>query len=98
MDNAVREGYASTSTDTGHDAQKEPGAIFAYPSKDNPNAARKLIDHGYLAVHETALLAKKMIRAYYGADPRYSYWWDAPQADARASWKPSAIPKISTAT
>jgi len=75
VDAAVREGYASTSTDTGHDAQKEPGAIFAYPSKDNPNAARKLIDHGYLAVHETALLAKKMIRAYYGADPRYSYWF-----------------------
>ena len=48
--------------------------IFAYPSPNNPNAARKVIDHGYLAVHETALLAKKMIRAYYGSDPLYSYW------------------------
>jgi pimeloyl-ACP methyl ester carboxylesterase len=74
VDTAVRLGYAATSTDTGHDAQKEPGAIFAYPSPNNPNAARKLIDHGYLAVHETALLAKKMIRAYYGSDPQYSYW------------------------
>jgi feruloyl esterase len=74
VDTAVRAGYAATSTDTGHDAQKEPGAIFAYPSPDNPNAARKLIDHGYLAVHETALLAKKIIRAYYGSDPLYSYW------------------------
>src|SRR5579872_6757795 len=42
MDEAVRKGYATTSTDTGHDAQKEPGAIFAYPSAANPNAARKL--------------------------------------------------------
>jgi len=74
VDAAVHAGYAATSTDTGHDAQKEPGATFAYQSPNNPNAARKLIDHGYLAVHETALLAKKMIRAYYGSDPRYSYW------------------------
>src|SRR5215831_20076995 len=74
MDAAVRDGYAAASTDTGHDAQKEPGASFAYPGPNNPNAARKVIDHGYLAVHETALLAKKIIRAYYSADPRYSYW------------------------
>ena len=74
VDAAVRDGYASTSTDTGHDAQKEPGASFAYPSPNNPNATRKVVDHGYLAVHETALLAKKMIRDYYGSDPRYSYW------------------------
>jgi hypothetical protein len=74
VDGAVRDGYAATSTDTGHDAQKEPGAIFALASASNPNAARKVIDHGYLATHETAVLAKKMIRAYYGSDPRYSYW------------------------
>lgn len=74
VDAAVRLGYASTSTDTGHDAQKEAGAIFALKSATNPNAARKVVDHGYLSVHETALLAKKMIRAYYGADAKYSYW------------------------
>jgi hypothetical protein len=74
MDAGVRDGYAATSTDTGHDAQKEPGTSFAYPGPNNPYAARKLVDFGYLAVHETALLAKKMIRAYYGSDPRYSYW------------------------
>src|SRR6516165_4708742 len=74
VDAAVRDGYAATSTDTGHDAQKEPGASFAYPGSNNPNAARKVIDHGYLAVHETALLAKKLIREYYGRDPQYSYW------------------------
>jgi feruloyl esterase len=74
VDAAVRLGYASTSTDTGHDAAKEPGAIFALKSDSNPNALRKVVDHGYLAVHETALLAKRMIRAYYGADAKYSYW------------------------
>ncbi len=44
MDAAVRDGYATTSTDTGHDAQKEPGASFAYPGANNPNASRKVID------------------------------------------------------
>ena len=73
-DAAVRLGYASISTDTGHDAQKEPGAIFALKSPTNPHAERKVIDHGYLAVHETALLGKKLVRAYYGADAKYSYW------------------------
>src|SRR4029077_10032072 len=74
VDAAVRLGYASTSTDTGHSAQREPGAIFALKTQENPNALRKVIDHGYLSVHETALLAKKMIRTYYGSDARYSYW------------------------
>jgi hypothetical protein len=74
VDAGIRQGYASTSTDTGHNDKKEPGASFAYPGPNNPNAARKVVDFGYLAVHETALLAKKMVRAYYGADPKYSYW------------------------
>jgi feruloyl esterase len=74
VDDAVRDGYATTSTDTGHDAKKEPGASFAEPGPNNPNAERKVIDFGYLAVHETALLAKKIIKAYYGGDPKYSYW------------------------
>jgi hypothetical protein len=74
IDAAVRDGYAATSTDTGHDAQKDPGASFAYPGPNNPNASRKVIDFGYLAVHETALLAKRILRTYYGAEPQYSYW------------------------
>src|SRR5579871_3916847 len=74
VDAAVRLGYASTSTDTGHDEAKEPGASFAYPGPNNPHALRKVIDHGFLATHETAVLAKKIIKTYYGSDPMYSYW------------------------
>ena len=74
VDAAVRLGYASTSTDTGHDEAKEPGASFANPGPNNPHARRKVIDHGYLATHETAILAKKIVNAYYGSDPLYSYW------------------------
>ena len=74
MDTGLRKGYATASTDTGHDAAKEPLATFAYPGPNNPNAERKLIDFAYQAVHETAVLAKQMIKAYYGEAPRYSYW------------------------
>jgi feruloyl esterase len=74
MDSALQLGYATISTDTGHDSKKEPGAIFALKSPTNPHAERKVIDHGYLAVHETALLGKKLIRSFYGADAKYSYW------------------------
>ncbi len=74
VDNALRKGFAATSTDTGHDAAKEPLATFAYVTPENPHGQRKLIDFAYLSVHETAVLAKQVIRAYYGAAPRYSYW------------------------
>src|SRR3954453_20070604 len=60
MDNAVRKGFAAASTDTGHDASKQPLATFAYQTPENPNGHRKFIDFAYLAVHETALLAKQM--------------------------------------
>ena len=74
VDNAVRKGFAAASTDTGHDAAKEALATFAYETPDNPNGHRKFLDFAYLAVHETAVLSKQVIHAYYGAAPRYSYW------------------------
>jgi feruloyl esterase len=74
VDNALRKGFAAASTDTGHDAAKEALATFAYQTPENPNGHRKFLDFAYLAVHETAVLSKQVIHAYYGADPRYSYW------------------------
>src|SRR6202165_1531091 len=63
VDTGVSQGYATLSTDTGHDAAKEPLATFARRGPDNPNAERKVLDFGYMAVHETAVLAKKIIKA-----------------------------------
>jgi tannase/feruloyl esterase len=74
VDGAVRKGFAAASTDTGHDAAKEPVATFAWVTPENPNGRRKAIDFAYLSVHETAVLAKKVIQAYYAAAPKYSYW------------------------
>ena len=69
----MQKGYATATTDTGHDAAKEPLGAFAERRPDNPNADRKL-DYAYLAVHNTAALAKQIIKAYYGGAPKYSYW------------------------
>ena len=62
---AVGAGYASASTDTGHDT---PGATFAM------NHPEKLVDYGHRAVHEMTVQAKTMIGAFYGSAPTLSLW------------------------
>ncbi len=74
MNIGLQKGYATASTDTGHDAAKEPLATFANPVPNNPHADRKVLDYAYLAVHNTAVLAKQIVKSYYGSDPKYSYW------------------------
>jgi feruloyl esterase len=62
---ALRRGYATASTDTGH---KGDTASFA------PGHPEKLIDFGYRAVHETALRGKTVVAALYTAPPQLSYF------------------------
>lgn len=66
-DAALKRGFAVTATNTGHDAAREPGASFAL-------SPAKLIDFAYRAVHVTAVTAKSVVRAYYGAPPTRSYF------------------------
>ena len=65
---ALREGYATASTDTGHKSAVTPGASFAL---DHPE---KLTDFGYRAVHEMTVTAKALIAAYYGTGAKLAYW------------------------
>ena len=67
MGGAVRNGYATASTDTGHAA----GGTNANWALAHP---QKVIDFGYRAIHETADKAKAIIRAYYGDAPKRSYF------------------------
>ena len=64
---AVRHGYATASTDTGHEDQGE-SARWALHHPE------KIIDFGYRAIHETAVDAKAIIRGFYGEAPRRSYF------------------------
>jgi feruloyl esterase len=65
---AMQEGYATASTDTGHQSSVTPGGSFALGHPE------KLVDYGYRAVHEMTVQAKAIITAFYGAAPRLSYW------------------------
>ena len=65
MAEAVKAGYASASTDTGHVGGSGSFAL------DHPE---KLIDFGWRSEHEMTVKAKAVIQAFYGNAPRLSYW------------------------
>jgi feruloyl esterase len=73
MLSAVREGYAASSTDTGHDnaTPGQGGARFGYDVEFGDGME---IDFGYRAVHLTAVVSKEVIRAHYPDDIAFSYW------------------------
>jgi feruloyl esterase len=65
----LRRGYATASTNTGHEAVPgEDAARFAFESPE------RLVDFAYRAQHETALKAKLLLQAFYGAPPMRSYF------------------------
>jgi len=64
---ALRRGYATASTDTGHAGNAGDGS-FAF------NHPEKLADFAYRAVHEMTVRAKAVVDKHYGAAPRRSYW------------------------
>lgn len=63
----VNLGYATVGTDTGH-----RGAIT--DASWALNHIERQLNFGYLAVHQTAEVAKAIIHAYYGSDPQYNYF------------------------
>ncbi len=62
---ALRRGYATTSTDTGH-AGATGSFALGHPEK--------FIDFAWRSEHEMTVAAKTAINAFYGRAPRYSYW------------------------
>jgi feruloyl esterase len=65
MAEALKRGYATASTDTGHTGNT------AAPFLGHPE---KLVDFGYRAVHEMTVAAKAIIDAFYGTRAKFSYW------------------------
>ena len=65
MSQALANGYATSSTDTGHAGDSGTFA-FGHPEK--------LIDYAYRSEHEMTVKAKAIIAAFYGSDPKRSYW------------------------
>lgn len=65
MATGLRAGYAVASNDTGH---KGGSAAFALGHPE------KVVDFGYRAMHEMAILSKAIIRVYYERGPELSYY------------------------
>ena len=65
MPQALRLGYATAGTDTGHQEQGGAWAI-GHPEK--------MIDFGYRATHEMTLKAKQIVKAFYDRSAQYSYF------------------------
>jgi feruloyl esterase len=64
---AVANGYAASSTDTGHQAGGTDGA-WALKHYE------KMVDYGYRAIHETAEKSKALVAAFYGDAPKWTYF------------------------
>jgi feruloyl esterase len=62
---ALRLGYASSATDTGHEGGSASFAL-GHPEK--------LIDYAWRSEHEMTVKSKAIIAAFYGKPPRFSYW------------------------
>ena len=81
MATALREGYATSSTDTGH-VGGTSGPLIGHPEK--------VIDYSHRAVHEMVVTAKKIIDAFY--DPAIAavvlerlFHWRPPGVDVGAA-------------
>ena len=65
MPDALRRGYATAGTDTGH---QEPGGDWAIGHPE------KMIDFAYRSTHEMTLKAKAIVKAFYERPAQYSYF------------------------
>jgi len=65
LEEAIKAGYATSSTDTGHSGASASFAL-GHPEK--------LVDYAWRSEHEMTVRAKAIIAAFYGGGPKLSYW------------------------
>lgn len=68
MQEALRRGYATAGTDTGHSAADGPAGQFALGHPE------KLVDFAYRAIHDMTVKSKRVIQAFYAPQLEYSYF------------------------
>lgn len=66
----LQKGYATASTDTGHDDSNpdQQGGRFVLGHPE------KYLDYAYRASHAMTVVAKQLIESFYGQTPARSYW------------------------
>jgi feruloyl esterase len=68
MQVALRLGYATAATDTGHSAADGPNGMFALGHPE------KIVDFAYRAVHDLTVQSKLLIKEFYAKPAQYSYF------------------------
>ena len=80
----VRRGFAAAGTDDGHSGG---GAAWSIGHPE------KLIDFGHRSLHETAVIAKALIRAYYEKPPSRSYFFGCSDGGREALMEAQRYPE-----
>ena len=62
----LNRGYATASTNTGHDSGNDESWALGHPEK--------LVDWSYRAVHEMTVDSKLIVQAFYGRPAKLAYW------------------------
>jgi feruloyl esterase len=68
MQEALRRGYATAGTDTGHTAADGANGMFALGHPE------KIVDFAYRALHDMTVKSKRLIDVYYSKPLDYSYY------------------------
>ena len=68
MQAALRRGYATAATDTGHSAADGPAGMFALGHPE------KIVDFAYRALHDMTVKSKRLIDVFYAEPLDYSYY------------------------
>jgi feruloyl esterase len=68
MQIALRLGYATAATDTGHNAADGPNGMFALGHPE------KIVDFAYRALHDTTVESKRLIKTMYSRNVQMSYY------------------------
>lgn len=83
---AVSNGFASAGTDTGHSG----GATDSSWAIGHPE---KVIDFGYRGIHEMTVKAKAIIHAFYGENPKHSYFASCSNGGRQALMEAQRFPE-----
>ncbi|EEF24842.1 Feruloyl esterase B precursor, putative, partial [Ricinus communis] len=87
MGETISAGYATASTDTGHDEKITPLASWA------PGNPAKLRDYGWRAVHLTTVNAKRLVAAYYDRPANKSYFQSCSNGGRQGLMEASRFPE-----
>ena len=68
MQVALRLGYATAATDTGHNVNDGPNGMFALGHPE------KIVDFAYRALHDTTVESKRLIKTMYSRNVQMSYY------------------------